>query len=180
MKKYERINLLMDTTMRLVARRSLVGLSMRMVSDHSGVNQSMIYKDFGSKEGLLRMCFMQESERISKLVGESLHKAMAPGGEINTKTLHDFWHEIVPKFVEEGDRMLYYYEYKEHASSFYVHEEQWLYNATDENYQDFVVNHLVDAAIHYAKRIIRNDEPDSEEKRDMVWNLLSDGLGNMI
>ena len=180
MKKFERVNLLMETTMSIVAKRSLVGLSMRMVSDVSGVNQSMIYKDFGSKEELLRACFNHESERISKLVSDSLKQTTGPDNNIDAEKLCDFWHVIIKKFIKEGDRILYYYEYKEHAAAYYVHEGQWTYEAGEGNSLELVINHLVDSAIQYAKRIIRNSEYDSKEKRDMVWNLLSDGLSNMI
>lgn len=62
MRKYERVALLKETTMKIVARRTMVGLSMRMVSDESGVNQSMIYRDFKTKDNLLRVCYKEVYE----------------------------------------------------------------------------------------------------------------------
>ena len=46
MRKYERKIVLEDSTMKIVAEKGMVGLSMRKVSRSSGVNESMIYRDF--------------------------------------------------------------------------------------------------------------------------------------
>ena len=96
MRKFERVALLKETTMKIVARRTMVGLSMRMVSDESGVNQSMIYRDFKTKDNLLRVCYEEVYEDFFSFFKEKMHTKTFGEQHVLGYQLHP---SVVPRII---------------------------------------------------------------------------------
>ena len=197
MKKYQRVSLLKETTMQIVAENTMVGLSMRMVSDRSGVNQSMIYRDFKTKDNLLRMCYEEVYEDFFGLFKEKIYNT--DNKELSQVMTESFWDEYIDVLIQYDFRTLYYCEYREWYKS-KLHKDGG--NAAVDNYSEswvisdkvredpagydptgkkecYAIDHFIETATNYAKRVLRSEIEDNEENRGIVWSLLCKGLGQL-
>jgi AcrR family transcriptional regulator len=205
-RKYERVALLKETTMKIVARRTMVGLSMRMVSDESGVNQSMIYRDFKTKDNLLRVCYKEVYEDFFGFFKEKMHNT--DHKELSEVITESFWDEYIDILIQYDFRTLYYCEYREwYKSRLHMNGMDagidnyslgWIMSERvrekDAGYDPdgqypkayhvdkkecYAIDHLIETATTYAKRVLRKEMEDTEENRAILWDLLCRGLDEL-
>lgn len=196
MKKHERVVILRDAAMKLVAEKSLVGLSMRQVSERSGVNQSMIYRDFKSKENFLLACYESVNDDYLVLIRRFLREDMKNGSVIDPE-IEAKWNSFVDLLIESDYKTIYHCEYR-HSSFSPVNIEMMLDRVEEEvgresasrvmetgeippaitgerGYRDVMI-HFIETGISYAKKVITQESEDSAYKRSKMWKLLTDGL----
>ena len=200
MKKFQRIVILQETTMKLVAENSLVGLSMRQVSELSGINQSMIYRDFGSKEKLLRSCYDSAKAEL-KDVFQKIYIEDIKSMSCAEDRIRKNWDKLTGILIDNDYRTIYLCEYRERhmkntgligTYSGAVHErsvagaessgflklvpgkrDQYFFASKDNvTYYRDVVEHFVETAIIYSKKVLRGEIRDLPQNREKVWKLL--------
>ena len=191
MKKYERIMVLKDATMKIVAEKTMVGLSMRKVSKCSGVNESMIYRDFESKEKLLRACYDSINGELAESLREMIEKKKRTNGDFLVLA-EELWHEFADLLIENDYKTLYFCEYRDRYKLFLkmddaiisekrVNEEAAIYDAGSEKYssskmKEYAFQFFVESVTGYAKKVIRKEMFDSPENRRMTWEFLCRGI----
>lgn len=196
MKKYERVVLLRESAMKLVAEKSLVGLSMRQVSERSGVNQSMIYRDFKSKDNFLLACYESVNDDYLVLIRRLLREDVR-NKSFNDPDIKAKWNSLVDLLIESDYKTIYHCEYR-HSSFSSVNMEMMLDRVEEEvaregashvmetgdapltalgerGYRDVMI-HFIETGINYAKKVITQENEDSPDKRSAIWELLTDGL----
>ena len=57
MKREEAERIIKDTTMKLIAKNGLASFSMRQITDECGINESLMYRYFETRENLLKKCY---------------------------------------------------------------------------------------------------------------------------
>lgn len=202
MKKFQRIMIIQDTTMKLVAEKSLVGLSMRQVSALSGINQSMIYRDFGSKEKLLRSCYDRAKAELKDLL-RKLYIEDIKCTSILEEKIRKNLELLTDALIENDYRTVYLCEYRErhlkntglldpepegtgrdtgrgavHESSELLHINS-SYNdlsrsafTAENNIYRDAVEHFIETAILYSKKVLHGEVKDLPQNREKIWKLL--------
>jgi AcrR family transcriptional regulator len=196
MRKYERKIVLEDTTMKIVAERSMSGLSMRKVSKSSGVNESMIYRDFESKEKLLRACYDSVNDYFTDELKAGIEKKIESEGDF-LESAEELWYEFTEMLIDSDYKTLYYCEYRDMHKMYIgiedvgrVSESTAGYSATPEEgeseelnlgrlkAQEYAFQFFIESATAYAKKVIRKEIKDTDENRKLTWLLLCRGFAH--
>lgn len=196
MRKYERKMVLEDTTMKIVAERSMSGLSMRKVSKRCGVNESMIYRDFESKEKLLRACYDSVNDYFTEELTAGIEKKIESEGDF-PELAEKLWNEFTELLIESDYKTLYYCEYRDMHKMHLgiedvgrVSESTAGYSATAEGTesedlnlgrlkaQEYAFQFFIESATSYAKKVIRKEIKDTDEDRKLTWLLLCQGFAH--
>lgn len=196
MRKYERKMVLEDATMRIVAERSMAGLSMRKVSKSSGVNESMIYRDFESKEKLLRACYDSVNDYFTEELKIGIEKKIE-SKESFLDSAEELWYEFTELLIAGDYKTLYYCEYRDIHKMHIgiedvgrVSESTTGYSASSEDNeseemnlgklkaQEYAFQFFIESATAYAKKVIHKEINDTDENRKLTWRLLCQGFAH--
>ena len=194
MRKYERKIVLEDSTMKIVAEKGMVGLSMRKVSRSSGVNESMMYRDFESKEKLLRACYDSVNDYFTEELKISIERKIE-SKESFLDSAEELWNEYTELLIKSDYKTLYYCEYRDMHKMYLgiedvgrVNESIAGYNASSDDgvseelnlerikAQEYAFQFFIESATAYAKKVIRKEIKDTDENRKLTWLLLCQGI----
>jgi len=196
MKRNERMDLIIRTTMEVVAESGLDTFSVKQVSEKARVNESLIYRDFGTRTHLLEVCYLTINHNLANIYSQ----VILPD-ELDEKmimnTIHDMWLKYLDYMVEHKNETKFYSAYcnsslgwkiklnedPEISTSNAVKATQriLLWNS-DRNlkWKNIFNLYITDGTTIFAKRLIDGVIPDSPESREMIWLLFSQGIVNLI
>lgn len=194
MRKYERKIILEESTMRIVAEKGMVGLSMRKVSKSSGVNESMIYRDFESKEKLLRSCYDSVNDYFTEELKNNIERKIESEDSF-LESAEELWNEYTELLIDSDYKTLYYCEYRDMHKMYMGIEDVGRVNESIAGYdassksgmpeelnlekikaQEYAFQFFVESATAYAKKVIRREIKDTDENRKLTWLLLCQGI----
>lgn len=193
MKREEAERIIKDTTMKLIAKNGLASFSMRQITDECGINESLMYRYFETRENLLKKCY---EELYHKII--AVHKEVdiekLQNGEI-IEAFHKMYIEMINLLISEDYRTLFYYEYCEYLNIKTEHDVfekntvlKDIMNElkvvvpstiTDEEGR-ILIYYLIDMTSCFAKRIIRKNLPNNDETKEYIWRILQAGITNLM
>lgn len=160
--------LLIQATMDIVAEKGLDGFSMKQVTNRVGVSEALLYKYFDTKDNLLLQCFMSVNRQIS-----ALFKAVKVPKTDDLSELAEFLHALWKKYfcfmVENGNRSLFYYAYRE---STYL---QKVLMSTNKEVADDMAPFM-----SIATELIAKFKPNAKVPIDYLWVFLIEGTGGFV
>ena len=193
MKREEAERIIMDTTMKLIAKNGLASFSMRQITDECGINESLMYRYFETRENLLRQCYEVLYQKIID-VHKDVDLEKLRQGEV-LEAFHKMYIEMIDLLISEDNRTLFYYEYCEYLNVKANHDAfkknavlkdimKALKTSVPTSITDkegrIIIYYVVDVTSCFAKRIIRNNLPNNEETKEYVWCILKAGLMNLL
>lgn len=193
MKREEAERIIMDTTMKLIAKNGLASFSMRQITDECGINESLMYRYFETRENLLKKCY---EKLYNKII--AIHKDVdiekIQNGEI-VEAFHKMYIEMIDLLISEDYRTLFYYEYCEYLNvkadqdifkkntvlKNLMHElkESVPTSITDKEGR-ILIYYVIDVTSCFAKRIIRKNLPNNDEIKEYIWRILKAGLIDLM
>ena len=193
MKREEAERIIKDTTMKLIAKNGLASFSMRQITDECGINESLMYRYFETRENLLKKCY---EELYHKII--AVHKEVdiekLQNGEI-IEAFYKMYIEMIDLLISEEYRTLFYYEYCEYLNIKTEHDVfekntvlKDIMNElkvvvpstiTDEEGR-ILIYYLIDMTSCFAKRIIRKNLPNNDETKEYIWRILQAGITNLM
>ena len=192
-KREEAERIIKDTTMKLIAKNGLASFSMRQITDECGINESLMYRYFETRENLLKKCY---EELYHKII--AVHKEVdiekLQNGEI-IEAFYKMYIEMIDLLISEDYRTLFYYEYCEYLNIKTEHDVfekntvlKDIMNElrvvvpstiTDEEGR-ILIYYLIDMTSCFAKRIIRKNLPNNDETKEYIWRILQAGITNLM
>ena len=192
-KREEAERIIKDTTMKLIAKNGLASFSMRQITDECGINESLMYRYFETRENLLKKCY---EELYHKII--AVHKEVdiekLQNGEI-IEAFYKMYIEMIDLLISEEYRTLFYYEYCEYLNIKTEHDVfekntvlKDIMNElkvvvpstiTDEEGR-ILIYYLIDMTSCFAKRIIRKNLPNNDETKEYIWRILQAGITNLM
>ena len=192
-KREEAERIIMDTTMKIIAKNGLASFSMRQITDECGINESLMYRYFETRENLLKKCY---EELYHKII--AVHKEVdiekLQNGEI-IEAFYKMYIEMIDLLISEDYRTLFYYEYCEYLNIKTEHDVfekntvlKDIMNElkvvvpstiTDEEGR-ILIYYLIDMTSCFAKRIIRKNLPNNDETKEYIWRILKAGIMNLM
>ena len=182
-KREEAERIIMDTTMKIIAKNGLASFSMRQITDECGINESLMYRYFETKENLLKQCYEVLYQKII-----AVHKEVI-------EAFHKMYIEMINLLISEDYRTLFYYEYCEYLNIKTEHDVfekntvlKVIMNElkvvvpstiTDEEGR-ILIYFLIDMTSCFAKRIIRKNLPNNNQMKDYLWRVLKAGMINLL
>lgn len=194
----ERKMRIIDATMQVVAERGLESFSVLQVAKKVGINEALVYRDFGTKEHLLYVCYHDVAQEVAILYNATRQIDMS-STEAVICCLHDIWLKYFMFLVRNGHKTIYYLSYRdsEHIHTYlekenreesanfdaFLHLIQPLLQAIPlpcEMNMDYVWTYIMDTSAIFAKKIIRGELPNSLTSYENIWNLLSKGIQGLL
>ena len=201
MEKPTKKDMLMDTTMRIVAQGGLAAFSMRQVTKEIGVSEALIYRHYETKENLLFQCFQDVDRQIADLFNNAPFPTAASEKELY-EYIHGLWMKYFTFLVRNSYKTLYYFEYRD---SFYyeavliggkygTHQAQTYYKRLSAIFEDIDKKHhifqkippgllwhyVLDVTGVFAKQIIRGKLAKDEQSFENIWRLIYSGLSGLL
>uniref|UniRef100_UPI0025860C4E TetR/AcrR family transcriptional regulator n=1 Tax=uncultured Sharpea sp. TaxID=1112738 RepID=UPI0025860C4E len=175
------------------AKNGLASFSMRQITDECGINESLMYRYFETRENLLKKCY---EELYHKII--AVHKEVdiekLQNGEI-IEAFYKMYIEMIDLLISEDYRTLFYYEYCEYLNIKTEHDVfekntvlKDIMNElkvvvpstiTDEEGR-ILIYYLIDMTSCFAKRIIRKNLPNNDETKEYIWRILQAGITNLM
>jgi len=192
-KREEAERIIKDTTMKLIAKNGLASFSMRQITDECGINESLMYRYFETKENLLKQCYEVLYQKIIA-VHKDVDVDKLRRGEV-IEAFHKMYIEMIDLLISEDYRTLFYYEYCEYLkikTEHDVFEKNTVLKdimnelkvvvpstITDEEGR-ILIYFLIDMTSCFAKRIIRKNLPNNNQMKDYLWRVLKAGMINLL
>ena len=192
-KREEAERIIMDTTMKIIAKNGLASFSMRQITDECGINESLMYRYFETRENLLKKCYEVLYHKIIA-VHKDVDIEKLQNGEI-IEAFYKMYIEMIDLLISEDYRTLFYYEYCEYLNIKTEHDVfekntvlKDIMNElkvvvpstiTDEEGR-ILIYFLIDMTSCFAKRIIRKNLPNNNQMKDYLWRVLKAGMINLL
>lgn len=189
---------IMDATMRIVAERGLESFAVIQVSKKTRINEALIYRDFQTKENLLFECYNEVAQQVSDLYRNPQMIDLTSKESI-VHALHDAWIMYFSFLVENDYKTIYYQSYRdsEHMRTYLQKEKEGkaadfdgfksmvrpiisLVHLPKNMNMDYIWTFVMDTSGIFAKRIIRQELPNTQESYEYIWNLLFFGLKSLL
>lgn len=191
--------LIIETTINLVAENGLEGFSTRDIAKPLGISHTNIYSHFGSKDDLLRECYLTINKEIARLFSSCVITEEMTIEEV-FEYVHEQWKRYFRFMLNNGNHSLFYYIYRDsnHVKDILMRNNQ----KAAKDMEDFMmmfskianivglfknVNpdyfwaYIVDGTGVFVKHILRgNTEYVDDEDVETVWRLLSGGVNGII
>ena len=178
----------------LVAENGIAAVTTRQIAKKAGVSDGLMYRFFNSKEDLLASCLYQIADNIADHFQAEVTRKIS-GQEEFKRVAHERWNMYFSYLLENVSETLFFYEFSESANMRKLLEEkkfsisnyyymlnsrlgaadQAFIHAKDEDIPFFWVFYFHISAT-FAVKIIRGEFSDSNETREKVWTLLSQGI----
>ena len=180
--------LLLDVTMRLIAKDGLSSFSMRQVTEACEVSEALIFRHYQTKENLLLQCYRRVDREIWELFAAKETPELETEEECR-RYLHDMWMTYVRFLMKSDYKALYYFAYRE--SKYYEPEadEEDEVPACFESAGKFIWQnvesgkdlrriqmYVVDLTGMFIKYMHRNKGAGFERNAERMWHLLWSGI----
>lgn len=159
---------LLEATIDIVAEKGLDGFSMKQVTSRVGVSEALLYRHFDTKDNLLMQCFMSVNQQISALFRDVKVPKTEELSEL-AGFLHTLWEKYFCFMVENGNRSLFYYAYRE---STYL---QKVLMSTNKEVADDMAPFM-----EIASELIAKFKPNAKIPMDYIWVYLIEGTGGFV
>jgi AcrR family transcriptional regulator len=185
MEASERKKKMMDMTMKIIAERGLDSFSVAQAATAAAINEALVYRDFGTKENLLAVCYAQVNQEILQEYQNEEKKIMLTKEDMAEK-MNDHWSRFFDCLIDGGYKTLFFQQYRDSAYHKKAMTEQKdvkkviyhilsLYTKNTED-ADYLCAYLLDGSVLFAKRIICGEISNTKETADKVWDLLNHGM----
>lgn len=183
--------LLLDTTMQIIAEGGLAFFSMRQVTDACGVSDSLIYRHYETKEKLLFQCYLRVEQKIQALFEQEAIPVIETREDL-CRHIHDIWIKYISFLVQNPYQTIFYFEYRD--SKYYRSEKTvdrmpfcfWSARAFLEQHAncklrlEYCRMYLSDVTGSFARRMIGGELSSDSESMELIWNLLWSGFSNLV
>lgn len=180
---------MMEATMRCVAEKGMDTFSVAQAAAMAGINEALVYRDFGSRENLLMECYEQINHEICSLYQVPAQEA----AKKNSGNLYDNWHAFFLCLLNNGYRTLFYQQFRdsrhkmtpEQRKKVQKHDikllfkQAWIEHGNSEQSASFVASYVVDGSVLFAKRILCGELEDTEEMYLKIWKMLDGGMKSL-
>lgn len=188
---------LLQAAMDTVAEKGLEGFSMKQVTNRVGLSEALLYKYFDSKENLLLQCYLSVNQQIAELFADV---QLPPQWNLLAQynLVHQQWERYFRFMVENGNRSLFYYAYRDSGNLQKVLMRNNIQAAQDMASfmmltrgltngklcsgipEDYIWMFLLESTGAYVKYAIRNQIPIEQIDTDSIWLLISGGLKGLL
>jgi|LAHS01.1.fsa_nt_gb AcrR family transcriptional regulator len=185
----ERKKKMIDAAMKTVALKGLDSFSVAQAASYAGINEALVYRDFGTKENLLNECFLTVNKEIMDHFTSDVNLHFNIQGDVAAQ-MHDHMDRFYKVLVEGGYKTLFYQQYRDSSykmdeemkQKFQEYDVKGIFQKImskylmDKGYVDFLCVYLIDGTVLFAKRVINGEIPNNEEYTKRIWNLLNYGM----
>ena len=186
----KRKDILLDTTLRVVADVGLPAFAMKQVTQAAKTSDNLIYCHYGTRENLLLQCYLHVDGLIYEMFEkENFQETKSP--EKFCENMHKLWLRYFRFMVKNDYKTLYYYEYRESKSFAAMQDkiEKRIPNCVETLTKDFGVHsegseisseyfwmYMLDLSGVFAKKVIRGELKKNKDTYEMIWRLLWNGV----
>lgn len=185
---------IMRAAIELVAEDGICAVTTRQVARRAGVSDGLMYRFFKSKNDLLLSCLYLVTDNI---IGEfyGLMKIQADTLEEFEQEVRERWNMFFSFLVKHVPDTLFFYEYANsagmmklaRAGTFSIRDftrmladklgagDPKFTHVSEEDIPYFWL-YYIHVSMIFAVRTIRGELSDTEESRDKIWRLVTNGL----
>lgn len=189
-------NAIINSTMNLVATYGLEGFSISQLCSDVGLTKGAIYSHFESKEDMLYQCFLCVNKDIANLFSNQKTPVITSKSKLE-KYLHDQWIAYFNLMLDNGNRSLFYYAYREsenidrilmrnnkdiakEMSNFSKLTNAILEVVGKKIPVDYIMVHIIDGTGIYVKHILKNHIDREDVNPEQLWNLIFKGIKGIL
>lgn len=189
-------NSILNTTMDLVAEKGLEGFSISQLCNEVGLTKGAMYSHFESKEDMLYECFLSVNRDIASLFNDQKIPIITSRSKLE-KYLHDQWITYFNLMLDNGNKSLFYYAYREsenidrilmrnnesvanEMSGFAKFASGVLKLVGNKIPLDYVMVHVIDGTGIYVKHILKNHIDRADVNPEQIWTLLFNGVKGIV
>lgn len=189
-------NNLINATIDLVATHGLEGFSVSLLCDRVGLTKGALYAHYESKEELLYESFLQVNKEIAALFKEHSVPVITSKTKLENY-LHDLWLQYFNLMLDNGNKSLFYYAYRESENIERILMRNNETIATEmEGFSklsntilkliakkvptDYILVHVIDGTGIYVKHILRNHIAREDVNAEQIWTLLYKGIKGLV
>lgn len=189
-------NNLINATIDLVATHGLEGYSVSLLCDRVGLTKGALYAHYESKEELLYESFLQVNKEIAALFKEQSVPVITSKTKLENY-LHDLWLQYFNLMLDNGNKSLFYYAYRESENIERILMRNNETIATEmEGFSklsntilkliakkvptDYILVHVIDGTGIYVKHILRNHIAREDVNAEQIWTLLYKGIKGLV
>ena len=190
--------LLLDATMKIVAKGGLFSFSMRQATQAIGTSEALIYRHFESKEKLLFQCFQSVDKQIAALFADEKVPPITSAEELY-QYIRDLWMRYFTFLIRNDYKTLYYFEYRDSPYITTVSKYEGLaartyfkgfadvfhtfnknFNLLEKIKADYLWTYILDVTGIFAKRVIRGELQGDAQGCENAWNLIFQGIAGLL
>lgn len=189
----ERKEKMINATTELVAQKGLESFSVAQAALNAHINEALVYRDFGTKENLMNLCFIHVNEAIINAFKNEQQLMDLSIDSVMERT-HQHWKRLLCFLVENKNITLFYQQYRDSSykmnqqSRKTVHqydvktkfEQIFLPFIKDQKDIEYVSDFVVDGMVMFAKKMITGEIPNTEITYDRIWQLTLGGMREFI
>lgn len=185
---------LIHSTIKMVAKDGLIGLTTKKIAKHSGMSEGMIYVHFKGKTDLLEACFFHVDKRFAasfeKLELMSL-SAVPPEEEV-----YELWSLFFRMLLAIPEELIFYRRFldstyyttqvaekrKEYFGAFIkiVMTIIKRYDVYDQCPSDMIWEYLLNTTYSFAEQVIRGKYQADDKTVRQIFDLIYSGIGGLL
>lgn len=187
---------IINGTIDLVAQKGLEGFSVNDICKYIDVAKGTVYFHFESKEELLYQCFLTVNKEIADLFKNKSLPLITSKKKLE-EYLHDVWMNYFNFMVENGNRSLFYYAYRDSENLDRVlmknneaiaNEMSGFNNLASAILKlvswklptDYIIVHIIDGTGIYVKHILKNHISKASVEPEKIWTLIFSGIKGLL
>ncbi len=189
-------SVLIQAAIKAVRLHGVDGVRMQHIGQIAHTTPSSIYLYFKGKEELLRACYEQIDHEIAHILDKQLHTFAEDPAPSSKETIHCLWRIYWQWLIDHPDETMFFHYYRDWSgfpqydmtrsvSHFdaLVHAVQSLYsNSPGMNTVPPILLWLywLDGTVMYAKYVVQDLFPNTQEMEDFVFRLLMGGVDGLM
>jgi AcrR family transcriptional regulator len=193
MTKEERQKKIIQAVKEIVRKKGMDGFSIRQAAELTGINESLIYRDFYTKDNLLDICYKQIQDEIAQI-----YVVLGPldlsTEEQTVAAMKDMWMKSFCYLIEHPDNAIFLRNYRESSYrkklliSGLKREPKYFFEARDKFAivlpQNIDIHctwvYIIDLSLEMAVKMILGELPKDDAAVERVWNIMYTGLSNKV
>lgn len=174
--------MLIDSTIHVVATEGIHRATTKAISTHSGINEAYIYRFFADKDDMLKEAFAYLDEEMVSAIMRCLpimDKVDIEFKERGRLFFHKLWEHLIGNREKCSFFIKYYYS--QHYDSYPTAERTKAYQKVVDGFSPAfkkgtnvwaVLNHILDVIFCNYVKVLRNELPADESSADMIYSFV--------
>ena len=155
--------LLLDAVVRVAARDGLDRTTTKLIAAEVPCNEVYIYRNFGSKDGLLQSAFNRTDLRFVQTVLKNLDVLDVPGQPLEQRC-RALWEPVWRFCLAQPDDTRFYLRY--------YYSAQFLASAHALHHSWLLMAHIFETILSFVSHVLCGDLEDTPELEEQVFGLI--------
>lgn len=189
MKKAERQAKIKDAVRAIVAEKGMDGFSIRQAAERTNINEALIYRDFGTKDQLLDICYQNVQDEIAEI-----YTVLGPldlsTPELTYVAMKDMWMKSFQYLLDHKENALFIRNYRESSYreklliSGQQRKPKYFFEARDKFALVLPKGidircawiYILDVSLEFAVHMLKGELESDPEHIQLTWEIMFEGL----